>query len=437
DNSIIVTPPDNFIKQTPSTDSNESDLRNTAEIAPHPSNQDKYHCIKCVADFGTLVKYQDHLRWHRCQKTFKCTECTAGYNVENNLKIHMTLSHPEDGKTSCPICNVTFTHQRAAGMKSHLMVHQVEELQSCDKCFAEFEREDDYVKHMKSHESGKEPIQPFTCSHCKVHFDNRKDYRSHISEHQKARRYFAKPKKNRRSYLRKEKRYACSICGKCFIKLSLLERHEMIHSGEKPYKCDVCKQSFAQKGTLQIHVTKHTGRKPFACTLCPAKFAQKGNLKVHIQKVHIFPSHGEKMYKCSHCTCIFKTIASLNGHVKKAHLQKDIVLDVMKKLKELDKQMNKTTIQTLTANSQTFEKKTEKVMVNVIRNESSNQDDSFITLSESTNDGSLRKYVVKYRKVGDIHWYCCGYCPKQCKKPSDLIRHIRVHTKEKFKENLI
>lgn len=56
---------------------------------------------------------------------------------------------------------------------------------------------------------------------------------------------------------------------------------------------------------------------------------------------------------------------------------------------------------------------------------------SVVTLSEVLNDGSLRKYLVRLKKSGDTRWYICNYCSKEFKKPSDLIRHIRVHTKEK------
>lgn len=49
--------------------------------------------------------------------------------------------HPKGNLTSCPICGVSLTFQRAASLNSHLMVHLVEELHNCDECDAEIEKE--------------------------------------------------------------------------------------------------------------------------------------------------------------------------------------------------------------------------------------------------------------------------------------------------------
>lgn len=35
------------------------------------------------------------------------------------------------------------------------------------------------------------------------------------------------------------------------------------------------------------------------------------------------------------------------------------------------------------------------------------------------------------REENGIRWHVCPYCPKEFKKPSDLVRHIRIHTHEK------
>lgn len=52
----------------------------------------------------------------------------------------MVMVHPDGNVTKCPICHVNFTFERSASLKSHLMVHQIEELYTCDKCNSEFDQ---------------------------------------------------------------------------------------------------------------------------------------------------------------------------------------------------------------------------------------------------------------------------------------------------------
>jgi len=52
-------------------------------------------------------------------------------------------------------------------------------------------------------------------------------------------------------------------------------------------------------------------------------------------------------------------------------------------------------------------------------------------LAHEFNEGKARRSVIKIKKIGQVKWHVCTYCPKSFRKPSDLIRHIRVHTQEK------
>ncbi|RZC34937.1 zinc finger protein Xfin-like [Asbolus verrucosus] len=140
---------------------------------------------------------------------------------------------------------------------------------------------------------------------------------------------------------------------------------------------------------------------------------------------------GVKTYKCSHCTCIFKKVASLNVHITKSHATNEDmgnISNVMNRLKELEEQT------TITPNMKPAEREIvaqNKKVLNEIKEGNDAPNTNYVRLAESFLDGTVRRYLVMQKKVNDVRWYICSYCSKEFKKPSDLIRHTRVHTREK------
>ena len=84
----------------------------------------------------------------------------------------------------------------------------------------------------------------------------------------------------------RDRRFACSYCGKCFTSSRSLETHVRVHTGERPYSCAQCGKRFTQSGHLKTHQSVHTGERPFACEHCGKRFAGKQNLRIHQQKHH-------------------------------------------------------------------------------------------------------------------------------------------------------
>lgn len=58
---------------------------------------------------------------------------------------------------------------------------------------------------------------------------------------------------------------------------------------------------------------------------------------------------------------------------------------------------------------------------------------SQLKLAVHTSNGMVTHRNVMQRIDGNIRWYVCLYCPKEFRRPSDLVRHIRIHTKEKVR----
>ncbi|KAK5644827.1 hypothetical protein RI129_006127 [Pyrocoelia pectoralis] len=384
-----------------------------------------FKCQLCDQVLDKMSLYRKHMQMHRDMKKYKCEKCSCSYNVEENLKLHMAL-HAKSEPT-CPICDKKF--QRLASLKAHIIVHEVEETFTCIECLAEFDTEDELNSHMETHQQ--DPLQetveesPLQCSICGYIFEDVEERKKHISYHIKMKKLVQSSKRQKRKAHTNnpEHRYKCNVCTKSFSKYCLLERHVRIHSGEKPYVCHVCKRAFTQKGTLQIHLTRHSGIKPFRCSLCSASFCQKGNLRVHFQKTHMMPVSGAKVYQCSMCTCIFKTVSSLNTHTTKVHARDrnwDDLSDLVTQLKRLDKEL-------------VLSNEDHRIALETLTDGNDNGSDliKYVKLVDYSVEGSFRRYLVKKRKMGNHQWYICSFCAKEFKKPSDLIRHIRVHTREK------
>ncbi|XP_069800265.1 zinc finger protein 91-like [Dendropsophus ebraccatus] len=108
-----------------------------------------------------------------------------------------------------------------------------------------------------------------------------------------------------------ERKYSCSVCGKCFTNKPNFLEHQRIHTGERPYSCLECGKSFTWRSNLGEHQKVHTGVKPYSCLDCGKCFASKSHLVEH-QRIHT----GERPFSCSECGKSFAIRSNLVEHQK-------------------------------------------------------------------------------------------------------------------------
>lgn len=424
-------------------------------------------CEICHQKFVKQTLYRKHMENHAEEKPHRCPKCSASFNVPSNFTLHMATHNT--GEPKCPECGKKFA--RMASLKSHMLLHEKEENLFCTECEDAFSTKTQLDAHLKLHGEKWAMEEMRKCKLCNKQFSQPALYRLHIREHY---RLQTKVVKQTKKGTKHKTMYKCTICLKSFQKPSQLMRHIRVHTGEKPFKCTVCGRAFTQKSSLQIHTWQHNGIRPHACEFCNAKFSQKGNLNAHIMRVHNIPE-GEPIYKCNYCSCVFKKVGSLNSHMKRMHtdinegnvndvavnddtfptdtMESDIratVDNVITQLASLESDAHQTTESSNFQSCLLPENASKKdILQQALKNSGLSSKNkiisegvseakkfgariNFVTLLDRAPDGDTRKYLtIKQRCVGNVRWYACTFCHKEFKKPSDLIRHLRVHTQEK------
>ncbi|XP_012282703.1 zinc finger protein 236 [Orussus abietinus] len=423
------------------------------ETGPPLSRINNFKCDICGQTFTKQMLLRRHMEHHAEEKPHRCPKCPASFNVPTNFTLHMATHGT--GEPRCPECGRRFA--RMASLKSHMLLHEREENLFCTECEDAFSTKAQLDAHLKLHNERWTTEDVRKCKLCNKQFTQPALYRLHIREHY---RLQTKVAKQTRRGTKHKTMYKCKICLKSFQKPSQLMRHIRVHTGEKPFKCTICARGFTQKGSLQIHMWRHKGIRPHACVFCNARFSQKGNLNSHITRVHNAPE-GEPIYGCTHCTCVFRKLGSLNSHMKRMHstpveapprcdssTEADMqatVDSVMSQLASLESTVkntadstngigvsNKDDILQQALDNSGLSAKDKSSASESANSKKSDAQTTFVTLLDKATEGSTKKYVtIKQRSIGNVRWYSCSFCHKEFKKPSDLIRHLRVHTQEK------
>ncbi|WAR12221.1 ZN236-like protein [Mya arenaria] len=378
-------------------------MRDQEDLKP-PIGKGPYTCDICEKKCEKWNQYVRHIKTHDDDKPFRCFHCPATFNIADNLKLHLAI-HVEDGaKPSCPDCGKDFS--RIASLKAHIMLHEKEESLMCIECGDEFGTQSHLDRHMLEHKEEREGTRVFSCKQCSAQFFSRGELKEHTKQHFKIRTSFSNK---------------CSHCNKTFQKPSQLLRHVRIHTGDRPFKCHVCLKAFNQRGALQLHIIgRHTDRKPHRCQFCGTGFDDEAAKLLTKRKKYIYDEEP-------------------NGT--------DDVIQQLLELSEAGEKSIKPEA-TSTEGGQNDDQAGEDILQQALENSGVQNTDKGQDSATSGQDlksgpggtlslmnlrdtatGLIKKHYV--RKLGNVIWHQCAFCHKEFKKPSDLIRHSRIHSHEK------
>ncbi|GAB6020138.1 hypothetical protein CHUAL_002867 [Chamberlinius hualienensis] len=431
----------------------------TVEVNSEEEVDLNYKCSRCGKTFEKWKQLQKHEKIHSDDKPHRCGICNATFNMEINLNLHKATHNNEN--PVCPICGKSFS--RVAGLKAHIILHEVEENLVCDECGDEFSTQGKLNRHLAKHREETEE-KVFNCKHCNRQFNEETELKEHVKMHARLKASLSKRmhkrninRGNLRAHIERvhpvdrtgsnEDVFNCKECSCVFKNLGALNTHmSRSHSSEENFVMadsdgikNVVEDQSAENSDLLLQAIYNSGLTDDPPNDSTRSFSG-GHLKSHL-KSHLKDSTSkskkkrkkakkqspsspdvdweetllahkrsftdERTYDCSICDASFATDETLKRHLC---IHNEVGEDVSAESSDL-------LLQAIYNSGLTDEQPTRE------SSKESAESDGYSKETETNN--------LPVRVVAGVRWHQCIYCSKEFKKPNDLVRHIRVHTHEK------
>ncbi|XP_078462550.1 zinc finger protein 236 isoform X1 [Lampetra planeri] len=453
-------------------------------LRQHQENDKPHRCDQCPASFNVEYNLLLHRATHSVDQT-ACPDCGRTFSRIASLKAHIML-HEKEENLMCTECGDEFTLQ--SQLERHMDMHRQElsgaRTFTCRICHQEFQRVSTLREHMRSHykiraslstRSYKRNIDrsgfSHRCEHCMKTFQKPSQLIRHIRIHTG------------------ERPFTCEECGRAFNQKGALQIHKAKHTGERPYRCAFCPHTFSQRGNLRAHIQRvHSDAKPggeqpvFQCEDCSCVFKKLGSLNAHISRMHTDESYTSQLLGDDTQTVatpvsgagpqgarggtdVIQQLLDLSEQVSadpthgqpqlqqlnldSASISQDILqqalansgltaIPVESQVASAMASGNEVPAALQRAAAATVPRSTGRPRLqlpgslSLARQGGKEGGESTRRFSGSFAGHRVSQYTVgTWRRVNGVRWHMCPYCNKEFKKPSDLVRHIRIHTHEK------
>ena len=208
-------------------------------------------------------------------------------------------------------------------------------------------------------------------------------------------------------------RLECRTCDMVCESLASYKRHLKTHHLDRRHRCKECGASYNMEKNYRLHLASHQVGEKLMCPECNKTFSRLASLKCHLA-VH----EEEDNLVCSECGEEFTTEKQLENHNNAKHLYTSVKSEHHRLIKDQD---------VINSKPRSFWCKT--------------------CSKGFANSKELREHQIKHKKLKSslelikkrsktqpkdgIPGYPCKFCSKRFLKPSQVIRHERIHTGER------
>ncbi|XP_069709391.1 zinc finger protein 236 isoform X4 [Phaenicophaeus curvirostris] len=444
-------------------------------------NGEEPTCPVCNKKFSRVASLKAHIMLHEKEENLICSECGDEFTLQSQLTIHMEEHRQELAGSrihSCKSCKKEF--ETSSQLKEHMKTHYKIRVSntrsynrnidrsgftySCPHCGKTFQKPSQLTRHVRIHTGER----PFKCSECGKAFNQKGALQTHMIKHTG------------------EKPHACAFCPAAFSQKGNLQSHiQRVHSEVKngpTYNCTECSCVFKNLGSLNTHISKmHMGgpqNSASSSTDVAHVTADSVTQPLTTSPANLLQPADNKWKNATHFRSPLLQQTESQVSSGTAHQSQQAVTDVIQQLLELSEPgsvennqpqqpgqqlniavgINRDILQQALENSglssipvtahstdcsqaKTPGAQDQNTDVQTLSNHQADSNAEQDKEQESTDklDKKEKKVIKKkspflpgsIREENGIRWHVCPYCSKEFKKPSDLVRHVRIHTHEK------